>query len=356
MTRSRSYTYAEAGVDTAAADRLISRLAPLAATTARAGTCGGLGGFGAVFDLQREGFRDPLLVAATDGVGTKLLLADTVGRHEGIGIDLVAMSVNDLLVQGAKPLFFLDYFATGRLDPDHALRVLQGVVAGCREAECALAGGETAELPGLYAGRAYDLAGFAVGAVERDRVLPRTDIAPGDTVLALESAGLHANGFSLVRAIVAGEGCDLAAAAPFAPGRTLGEVLLHPTRIYVRSLLPVLAAGTVKALAHITGGGLAANLARVLPPGRQVALDGAALRLPPLFDWLRTTGGLDADTLFGTFNCGVGMLLVTAPADAGPVLRHLAGQPGVRAWPVGVVTGDREPAVIIRNPEAAWRY
>ncbi len=354
MTAGKRYTYAGAGVDPGAADRLIARLAPLAATTARAGTRGGLGGFGAVFDLRCEGFRDPLLVATADGVGTKLLLADTVGRHDGIGIDLVAMSVNDLLVQGAQPLFFLDYFATGRLEPDRAFQVLQGVVEGCRQADCALAGGETAELPGVYADRVYDLAGFAVGAVERARVLPRSDLAPGDPVLALESAGLHANGFSLVRAIVAGEGCDLDAAAPFAPDRPLGEALLRPTRIYARSLRSVLAAGAVKALAHVTGGGMAANLARVLPPDRQVALDGAALRLPPLFDWLRATGGLDAATLFDTFNCGAGMLLIAAPADSERVRRHLEGE-GVRAWPVGVVTADRDPAVVLRNPEAAWQ-
>ncbi|MCY4598580.1 MAG: phosphoribosylformylglycinamidine cyclo-ligase [Acidobacteria bacterium] len=354
MTGSRHYTYAGAGVDTDAAAALVARLAPLARTTARAGTAGGLGGFGAVYDLAREGFRDPLLVAATDGVGTKLLLAEAVGRHDGIGIDLVAMSVNDLLVQGAQPLFFLDYFATGRLDPARAFQVLEGVVEGCRQADCALAGGETAELPGLYAGRTYDLAGFAVGAVERDRVLPRSDLEPGDCVLALESSGLHANGFSLVRAIVAGEGIDLAGAAPFAPDQALGDVLLRPTRIYARALRPVLAAGDVKALAHITGGGLAANLARVLPAGTQVTLDGAALRLPPLFDWLRVAGGLNADTLFGTFNCGAGMLLI-ATAGAAERIRQDLDDQGVRVWPVGTVTAGQGPAVVIENPEAAWR-
>jgi len=355
MIGSKNYTYAGAGVDTSAAERLVARLAPLVRTTARAGTTGDLGGFGAVYDLQREGFRDPLLVAATDGVGTKLLLAESVGSHNGIGIDLVAMSVNDLLVQGAQPLFFLDYFATGRLDPEHAFEVLQGVVEGCRQAGCALAGGETAELPGLYSGRAYDLAGFAVGAVERDRVLPRRDLEPGDIVLALESDGLHANGFSLVRAIVTGEQLDLTGPAPFAPDRSLGEALLHPTRIYVRELLPVLATGAVKALAHITGGGIAANLARVLPTGTQVMLDGAALRLSPLFDWLRVAGGLNADTLFGTFNCGAGMLLV-APAAAAERIRQDLGGKGVRAWPVGTVSAGDGPAVVIEHPESAWRY
>ena len=355
MTGSKQYTYSEAGVDTSAAERLLARLAPLVRTTARAGTTGDLGGFGAVYDLQREGFRDPLLVAATDGVGTKLLLAESVGKHNGIGIDLVAMSVNDLLVQGAQPLFFLDYFATGRLDPEHAFQVLQGVVEGCRRAGCALAGGETAELPGLYSGRTYDLAGFAVGAVERDRVLPRHDLAPGDIVLALESDGLHANGFSLVRAIVGGERLDLAGPAPFAPDRSLGEALLDPTRIYVRELLPVLATGTVKALAHITGGGITANLARVLPTGTQVTLDGAALRLPPLFDWLRAAGGLNADTLFGTFNCGAGMLLVAPSAAAERIRQDLEGN-GVRAWPVGTVSAGDGPAVAIEHPESAWQY
>lgn len=355
MTGSKQYTYSGAGVDTSAAERLVARLAPLVRTTARAGTTGDLGGFGAVYDLQREGFRDPLLVAATDGVGTKLLLAEAVGKHDGIGIDLVAMSVNDLLVQGAQPLFFLDYFATGRLDPEHAFEVLQGVVEGCRQAGCALAGGETAELPGLYSGRAYDLAGFAVGAVERDRLLPRHDLEPGDIVLALESDGLHANGFSLVRAIIAGERIDLAGQAPFAPDRSLGEALLDPTRIYVRELLPVLATGTVKALAHITGGGIAANLARVLPTGMRVRLDGAALRLPPLFDWLRVAGGLNADTLFGTFNCGAGMLLVTSAAAAEQIRQDLEGN-GVRAWPVGTVSAGDGPAVAIEHPESAWRY
>lgn len=355
MTGSKQYTYSGAGVDTRAAERLVARLAPLVRTTARAGTTGDLGGFGAVYDLQREGFRDPLLVAATDGVGTKLLLAESVGRHNGIGIDLVAMSVNDLLVQGAQPLFFLDYFATGRLDPEHAYQVLQGVVEGCRQAGCALAGGETAELPGLYSGRAYDLAGFAVGAVERDRLLPRHDLEPGDIVLALESDGLHANGFSLVRAIIAGERLDLAGPAPFAPDRSLGEALLDPTRIYVRELLPVLATGTVKALAHITGGGIVANLARVLPTGVHVTLDGAALRLPPLFDWLRVAGGLNADTLFGTFNCGTGMLLVAPAAAAERIRQDLEGN-GMRAWPVGTVSAGDGPAVVIEHPESAWQH
>lgn len=348
------YTYARAGVDVDAAEQLVARLAPLARSTARAGTDSVLGGFGAVFDLQREGFRDPLLVASTDGVGTKILLADAVGRHNGIGIDLVAMSVNDILVQGAKPLFFLDYFATGRLETDHALDVLQGVVEGCRLAGCALAGGETAELPGIYAGRTYDLAGFAVGAVERDRLLPRADVEEGDAVLALESAGLHANGFSLVRSIVSGEGFDLAGPAPFAPETLLGEALLRPTQIYVRAVLPLLDNGSVKALAHITGGGIAANLARVLPAGAGVTLDGAALRLPPLFDWLRVAGSLDADTLFGTFNCGVGMLAVAA-ADRAHALTHALREQGLRAWRVGTVTASQEPAVVIRDPGAAWR-
>ncbi len=354
MSRSKEYTYAGAGVDIQAADRLLGRLAPLARTTARAGSASELGGFGAVFDLQRERFKDPLLVAATDGVGTKLLLADTVGRHRGLGIDLVAMSANDLLVQGAEPLFFLDYLATGHLDAGRAFEVLEGVVEGCRQAGCALVGGETAELPGLYAAGTYDLAGFAVGAVERSRLLPRTDFEPGDVVLALPSAGLHANGFSLVRAIVDGEGIDLAQPAPFAPGQPLGDVLLQPTRIYVRDLLPHLRAGLVKALCHVTGGGLAANLARVVPPDAGVTLDGAALRLPPLFDWLRVTGGLDAGTLFGTFNCGAGMLLVAAPPAARRLQSMLSAE-GLQVWPVGRVVGPQTPGVVIEDPEAAWR-
>jgi len=318
----RPLSYAGAGVDIAAGEAVVRRIAPAAAATARAGTLSGLGGFGALFDPAAAGHRDSLLVAATDGVGTKLALGIEAGRLSGLGIDLVAMSVNDLLCQGAEPLFFLDYFATGRLEADQAAAVIGGVTEGCRSAGCALVGGETAEMPGLYAPGDFDLAGFAVGAVARQRLLP-AGVAAGDVLLGLSSSGLHANGFSLVRAILERSGANLEATAPFAD-RPLGEVLCEPTRLYVAPLLPVLASGGVHALAHITGGGITGNLPRVLPDGLGAELDLSAWPLPPLFGWLMDEGGLEADEALATFNCGIGMIAAVAPDRAGAVATALS--------------------------------
>jgi len=314
-------TYEQAGVSIDAATRLVRAIKPLAASTARPGADGALGGFGGLFDIAAAGFRDPILVAATDGVGTKLKIAIETGDHDGIGIDLVAMCVNDLIVQGATPLFFLDYFASGALDPEVAESVIAGIAAGCREAGAALIGGETAEMPGLYARDDYDLAGFAVGAVERGAVLPRADLAPDDVIFALPSSGVHANGFSLVRRIVEAAGLSWSTPAPFAPDMTLGTALLSPTRIYVRPVLESLP--SIKALAHITGGGLRENLPRVLPDTLAAEIDLSALQPPAVFGWLARTGGVQDMEMLQTFNCGAGMAVMTAEADAQAVMEAL---------------------------------
>jgi phosphoribosylaminoimidazole synthetase len=320
-------TYRDSGVDIDAGNALVEAIGPLAAKTKRPGALGRLGGFGGLFDLKQCGFDDPILVAATDGVGTKLKLAVETGLHDGIGIDLVAMNVNDIVVQGAEPLFFLDYFATGKLDLGVAERVIAGIAKGCEEAGCALIGGETAEMPGLYASGDYDLAGFAVGAVERHGLLPRKDIAAGDILLALPSTGVHANGFSLVRRVVADSGLGLSDPAPFAAGKTLGQALLTPTRIYVRQILETIR-GTkaVKALAHITGGGLTENVPRVLPQDLAAEIDLGAFSLPPVFAWLKQRAGLDQDEMLRTFNCGIGMVLIVGPGDVEHAVRHLGGE------------------------------
>jgi phosphoribosylformylglycinamidine cyclo-ligase len=328
-------TYRDAGVDIDAGNALVKAIGPLAAKTARAGLLGGIGGFGGLFDLKACGFTDPLLVAATDGVGTKLKLAIETGEHDGIGIDLVGMNVNDLVVQGAEPLFFLDYFACGKLDVDVAKRVIAGVATGCSEAGCALIGGETAEMPGLYAAGDYDLAGFAVGAVERGRLLPRDDLEAGDVVLALASSGVHANGFSLVRRVVAEAALDWDDPAPFSPDRTLGQALLTPTRIYVRQILETIrTTGAVKALAHITGGGLTENIPRVLPEGLTAEIDLSSFAPPPAFRWVQAHAGLDDVEMLRTFNCGVGMIVIAGSADADAVTASL-GQSGESPWALG---------------------
>ncbi len=347
-------TYARAGVDIAAGNQLVQRIAPLAMATARAGTRASLGGFGAVFDLKAEAFTDPLLVAATDGVGTKLLVAEALGRHDTIGIDLVAMCVNDLVVHGAEPLFFLDYLATGRLELEPAAALVAGIAKGCAVAGCALIGGETAEMPGVYAPGRFDLAGFAVGAVERTDLLPRPVVA-GDRIVGLAASGLHSNGYSLVRRIVADAGLDLTDPAPFEPGRRLGEVLLAPTRIYVRSCRAALRHGGVRALAHITGGGLLENPPRVVPDGLRVRLDATAWPLPPVMRWLAEAGALDHTTLARTFNGGLGMLLFVAAEEADAIVEILESQ-GETAMLVGIVeTGAAGPAeVAIDNRETAW--
>ena len=304
-------SYREAGVDIEAGDALVEAIAPAARATARPGTMGGLGGFAALFDLKAAGFRDPVLVSCTDGVGTKLLLAIETGRHETVGIDLVAMCVNDLVVQGAEPLFFLDYFATGRLSVEEAARVVGGIAEGCRLSGCALVGGETAEMPGLYAPGHYDLAGFAVGAAERDALLPGR-IGHGDVILGLPSSGVHSNGFSLVRRIVERSGLGWNAPAPFAENLSLGEALLAPTRLYVSPVLALHRAGLLRGAAHITGGGLPGNLPRVLPAGVTAVLDGSAWTMPPVFGWLAQAGGVAPEEMLRVFNCGIGMALVVS--------------------------------------------
>ncbi|MHA1113360.1 MAG: phosphoribosylformylglycinamidine cyclo-ligase [Alphaproteobacteria bacterium] len=350
-----SDAYKRAGVDIAAAAGLVERLKPLAESTARAGVAGGLGGFGALFDPAAAGFRDPILVAATDGVGTKLKLAFATGDHDSVGIDLVAMCVNDLVVQGAEPLFFLDYFATGGLDPDVAARVVAGIAEGCRQAGCALIGGETAEMPGMYPQGEYDLAGFAVGAVERDNLLTGDGVQAGDIVLGLSSSGLHSNGFSLVRDIIDRAGADLAAPAPFAPEVALGAALLAPTRIYARACLAARSAAPIRAYAHITGGGLTENLPRVLPDGLGARLDATRWPLPPVFAWLAATGELDAGDLARTFNCGIGMAAIVPAAEADVATQALKAA-GETVFAIGemVERADTQSEVEIVGTETAW--
>jgi phosphoribosylformylglycinamidine cyclo-ligase len=336
--RPNGLTYAEAGVDIDAGNALVERIKPAAARTRRPGTMDALGGFGALFDLKAAGYTDPVLVAATDGVGTKLKLAIETGIVGTVGIDLVAMCVNDLVCQGAEPLFFLDYFATGALDVDQAAAVIEGIAEGCARAGCALIGGETAEMPGMYAGDDFDLAGFAVGAMERGGALPK-DVREGDVLLGLASDGVHSNGFSLVRRIVAREGLDWDAAAPFADAQ-LGAALLAPTRLYVRPVLDSLGAGGVHALAHITGGGLTENLPRVLPEGLGAEVDLSAWTLPPVFAWLARAGGLAEAELLKTFNAGIGMVVV-ADADRAPDIVARLRASGETVFEIGhVVSGE----------------
>ena len=321
----------------------------------RPGVVAGIGGFGGIFDLAKTGYRDPLLVASTDGVGTKLKVATAAGIHHTVGIDLVAMCVNDLIAQGAEPLFFLDYLATGKLAAKPFDEVMQGIAEGCRQAGCVLIGGETAEMPGMYAGQDYDLAGFAVGAVERDQVLPSPEIKPGDVVLGLASSGIHSNGYSLVRKVVEVSGLDYASPAPFAEGAKLGEALLAPTRIYVRSCLTAIRLGGVKALAHITGGGLVENIPRVLPDGIGVALDARAWEIPPVFRWLAKNGGVRAPEMVRTFNCGIGMVVITAPDEAADVAEALveAGESVARIGSVVALAPGAAP-VAIADLEETW--
>ncbi|MCG2842686.1 phosphoribosylformylglycinamidine cyclo-ligase [Sandaracinobacter sp. RS1-74] len=314
-------TYAEAGVSIEAGNQLVKRIAPLVRATRRPGADAEIGGFGGIFDPKAAGFTDPLLVAATDGVGTKLRLAIETGRHGSIGQDLVAMCVNDLIVQGAEPLFFLDYFATGKLETGVAEQVVAGIARACAEAGCALIGGETAEMPGMYQAGDYDLAGFAVGAVERAQLLTGDKVAAGDLLLGIGSSGAHSNGYSLLRRLVEGEALD--APAPFDPSRSLIDALLAPTRLYVKPLLPLLKAGRIYALAHITGGGLLENVPRVLPEGCRAVIDAESWQLPPLFGWLQAQGRMEAAELARTFNCGIGMVLAVAPREAEAVTSAL---------------------------------
>jgi phosphoribosylformylglycinamidine cyclo-ligase len=325
--------YAAAGVNIDAGNRMVELIKPLLRRTARAGADAEIGGFGGLFDLKAAGFSDAILVAATDGVGTKVKIAVETSRHDTIGTDLVAMSVNDLVVQGAEPLFFLDYFACSELDPEIGAAVVTGIAAGCRESGCALIGGETAEMPGIYQHGEYDLAGFAVGAVSRDALLPRGDITPGDVVLGLASSGVHANGFSLVRRIVADTGLPWDAPAPFEGARSLGDAFLTPTRLYVRSCLAAIRkTGAIKALAHITGGGFIENIPRVLPKGLAVFVDLGHVPVLPVFKWLAASGDVGEPEMLRTFNCGVGMVaVVDASAAAAAVEEFTAnGETAVR--------------------------
>ncbi len=335
------YTYADAGVSIAAGNALVRAIAPLARSTRRAGADADLGGFGGVFDLKAAGFRDPLLVAANDGVGTKLKLAIEHDAHDHVGIDLVAMCANDLVVQGAEPLFFLDYYATGKLDPAVAERVIAGIAEGCRIAGCALIGGETAEMPGMYAGEDYDLAGFCVGAVEREDLLTGRNIAPGDVLIGLASSGVHSNGFSLVRRLAADKGWRLDRPAPFDIDVRLIDALMTPTRIYVASLLPLIRARQIKGLAHITGGGLLENIPRVLPHDAHAMVDADAWPLPRLMAWLQAQGAIEPDEFARTFNAGIGMVAIVAAEDCEGVIAALTTA-GERAQRIGeIVAGVR---------------
>jgi phosphoribosylformylglycinamidine cyclo-ligase len=345
-------TYADAGVSIDAGNALVKTIGPLARSTARPGADAELGGFGGFFDLKAAGYRDPLLVAANDGVGTKLRLAIETGRHDGVGIDLVAMCANDLIVQGAEPLFFLDYYATGKLDQSVASAVVASIAEGCREAGCALIGGETAEMPGMYSGGDYDLAGFCVGAVERDKVLTGADIQPGDVVLGLASSGVHSNGFSLVRRIIEQEAWDLDENLPSAGGKTLGQVLLEPTRIYVRALLPLVQGGKINGLAHITGGGLLENIPRVLPDNCQATVDAGRWALPAIFGMLREGGRLAPEEMARTFNCGIGMAVIVSPDAVAELTPKLEGA-GQSVFEIGRIEAGQRGCTV-RGQAGTW--
>jgi len=333
-------SYRDAGVDIEAGDALVQAIRPIARRTRREGVVGGLGGFGALFEVPKT-YREPVLVSGTDGVGTKLKLAFAMNRHDTIGIDLVAMCANDVLVQGAEPLFFLDYFATGKLAPDVAVEVVKGIGEGCVQAGAALIGGETAEMPGMYAPGEYDLAGFCVGAVEKDAIIDGSGVQPGDAVVGLASSGPHSNGYSLIRRVVETGGLDLNASFE---GTTVGEALLCPTRIYVKPVLGLLESVEIRAIAHITGGGIAANLARVLPEGVAADISRSAWQQPGIFDWIRDHGRINDTEMLRTFNCGLGMILVVPAPDVGPVLAHCEAN-GIEAREIGSVGSDRGETV-----------
>ena len=338
-------TYRDAGVDIDAGDRLVENIKPYAKRTLRKGVLAGIGGFGALFEIARKRYREPVLVAGTDGVGTKLKLAFELNRHATIGIDLVAMSVNDILTNGAEPLFFLDYYACGRLDVATATEVIKGIATGCRQAGCALIGGETAEMPGMYPAGEYDLAGFAVGIVEKSRIIDGSGIVEGDVVLGLASSGAHSNGYSLIRKIIAVKGVDLSAKFH---GRALSDAILEPTRIYVKPVLKLVRSVAVKGLAHITGGGLLENVPRVLPARLAARIEHATWNLPHLFQWLKQEGNIADAELYRVFNCGIGMVAVVAPPDAAAALKTLKAA-GETAWRIGRVVRRKKngPQVII---------
>ncbi len=347
-----SYTYAKAGVSIAAGNALVRAIGPLAKSTARPGADAELGGFGGFFDLKAAGYTDPLLVAANDGVGTKVKLAIDHDRHDAIGIDLVAMCVNDLIVQGAEPLFFLDYFATGKLDNGVAERVVAGIADGCKIAGCALIGGETAEMPGMYAAGDYDLAGFCVGAVERGEQLTGDRVAEGDVLLGLASSGVHSNGYSLVRRLAEDLGWRMNRPALFDQERLLIDILIEPTRIYVKNLLPMVRAGRLHALAHITGGGLLENVPRVLPAGLHARIDADAWPQPRLMAFLQGQGNIEPEELARTFNCGIGMVLVVAPDQAEGLTADLAAA-GEKVFRIGEVLAE-ERGCTVSGGDETW--
>jgi phosphoribosylformylglycinamidine cyclo-ligase len=350
MPEKDSFTYKKAGVDIDAGEALVARIAPHARATSRPGAGADLGGFGGLFDLRAAGFKDPVLVAATDGVGTKLKIAIETGLFDGIGQDLVAMCVNDLVVQGAEPLFFLDYYASGKLDVEEAARVIQGIARACKESGCALIGGETAEMPGLYAKGDFDLAGFAVGAVERGHVLPKmATMTAGDALIGVASTGVHSNGYSLVRKLVEKSGLGWDAAAPFAPEVKLGQALMTPTRLYVKSALEAMRVGGVKGFAHITGGGITENLPRALPEGLDAEVDLSAWAPPPVFGWLAKEGNVGAEEMLRTFNCGIGLVAVVTEQNSGHVIEAFQ-QAGDKAVRLGhVIESSGEPKVVYRG-------
>lgn len=343
-------SYKDAGVDIDAGNDLVEAIKPLAKSTSRPGVVSGLGGFGALFDLKAAGFEDPILVSGTDGVGTKLMVAMAADTHDTIGIDLVAMCVNDLVVQGAEPLFFLDYFATGKLTVEAGRAIVAGIAEGCNQAGCALIGGETAEMPGMYDEGHYDLAGFSVGAVERSQLLSGDTAAPGDVLLGLASSGIHSNGYSLVRKIVETSGVAYGDPAPFAADKKLGEALLAPTRIYVKSCLAAHRSGGIKAFSHITGGGLYENIPRVLPVTVKVAIDCTAWDLPPVFQWLMKEGNVAPEEMARTFNCGLGMVIAveSGRAEAVQAILQEYGETVFRIGTVEARTGD-EPQVALKG-------
>jgi phosphoribosylformylglycinamidine cyclo-ligase len=344
------YTYEQAGVSIAAGNALVRAIGPLAKSTRRPGANAELGGFGGFFDLKAAGYSDPLLVAANDGVGTKLKLAIEHNRHDGVGIDLVAMCANDLIVQGAEPLFFLDYHATGKLDSAVAERVIAGIAEGCRIAGCALIGGETAEMPGMYSGGDYDLAGFCVGAVERTKVLTGTRVKAGDVVIGLASSGVHSNGFSLVRRLATDRGWKLERPALFDQDNILIDLLMEPTRIYVKSLLPLVRAGKIAAMAHITGGGLLENIPRVMPEGLHAHIDADAWEQPRLMAFLQAQGAIEPEELARTFNCGVGMALVVSEQDADGVIAA-ANSGGETAFKIGRIEAGTKGCTVSGSTE-----
>jgi phosphoribosylformylglycinamidine cyclo-ligase len=339
----KSYTYKDSGVDIDAGEALVDAIKPLAKSTRRPGCDADLGGFGALFDLKAAGFKDPILISSTDGVGTKLKIAIDTGIHDSVGIDLVAMCVNDLVVQGGEPLFFLDYFATGHLSVAAGKAIISGIAEGCRQAGCGLVGGETAEMPGMYADGDYDLAGFSVGAVERDGILQAANVKPGDVILGLASSGIHSNGFSLVRRLVTDHSLDYATPAPFDPAQKLGAALLTPTRIYVKSCLSGIRAGHIKALAHITGGGFTENVPRCLPNGTIAEIDASAWSRPPVFKWLSELGRIRPAEMARTFNCGIGMVAVVA-AEKAEAAMALLTKAGETVYKIGVIRAHGGPA------------